>query len=80
MDAVEGVMDCTKSVQLLEEPGLSMGLEVRVAKLEAGSGEQRQEEPSPQWELKLDITSVGQVLEKQKSGSRGSIRKRKTGE
>ena len=41
-------MEFTKSVQLLEELGISMELEICVAKLEAGSGEQSLWEPSPE--------------------------------
>ena len=38
MVAVVEDMECTKSIQLLEQPGLSMDLELCVAKLEAETG------------------------------------------
>ena len=68
MDAVEGSLACTKSVKLLEEPGVSMELEVC-----AGSGGVKTGRTFSSmskvfnWELKLDIPSVEQALEEQKS-------------
>ena len=64
MDAVEGGMDCTKSVQLLEEPGLSMGLEICVAKLKTESGGAKTGGTFSSirkmfdWELKFEIVPI----------------------